>query len=293
MNANCPPPLETRHILIGCGEWGFRELPMKRHFEIAVGFGFHHLEFGIGGDFPGRLRSGMKDDEVERFRGLGTAFGIVASQCCLENDFTLPDAEAHGRMVKRTLEEIRLAHRLGATQVRLFAGFTPAAEMTEAIWQRMIAAFEDCQKACDPLGLSIAIETHGKITECGGAAHHEHTVSTDPESLRRLLKELPPRVGFNFDPGNLKAVSPDDSSFCLSLLDARISYCHLKDWKRKNGGWEAVAIGDDGLDYSTLLPRMSYDGVYLVEYEPTGDVEAGLARSLAYLRRIGIALRFQ
>lgn len=269
-------------LLVGCGEWGFRELPMERHFEIARDFGFRYLEFGIGGDQTGRLPVKLTDRDIAAFCDLGDRYQIKTPFCCLENDFTTTDARA-------ALAQIQLAKQCGATHVRLFAGFTPATAMTEAHWRRLHDAFAHCAA----LGLTIAIETHGQITMKDGAAHHVHTVSTDPVCLRRLLKELPARVGFNFDPGNLKAVAPADTSYCLDLINDRINYCHLKDWRRKGTGWEAVAAGDDDLAYATLLPKLKFPGPYLIEYEPTGDVEAGLRRSLDYLKRIGYQLRFE
>lgn len=285
--------MKPHPLLIGCGEWGFRELPIEQHFEISHRFGFKYLEFGIGGDFPGRLPAELSRDEIAAFRALGAKYDQLTPFCCIENDFTLANANEHGGMVRKTLGEIQLASELGASHVRLFAGFTPAAEMNDAIWSRLIDAFQKCQNLCTQLGLKIAIETHGKITMAGGAAFHEPTVSTDRPALQRLLRELPPEIGFNFDPGNLKAVAPEDDRYGLDLINDRINYCHLKDWKRHAGGWTAVAIGDDDLDYAALLKRTKFSGVYLIEYEPTEDVEAGIARSLAYLQRAGIAFRFQ
>ena len=282
-----------RPFRLGCGEWGFRELPIERHFEIAREFGFRFLEFGIGGDFPGRLDGNLSDAEIRNFRELARNHEMATPFACVENDFTLPDAREHAALLDRTLDEIRLAARLGARQVRLFAGFTPLTEMTPAIWERMREAFERCDELCESLDLTIAIETHGRILWREQTAHHLPTVSTDPESLRRLIEQLPARIGFNFDPGNLKAVDPDDRDFRLGILNERIHYCHLKDWKRCGDGWVAVAIGDDDLDYGQLLPRMRYSGGYLIEYEPVEDVEAGIRRSLEYLQRIGIQCVFE
>lgn len=285
--------MNTEPLLVGCGEWGFRELPVEKHFEIAQRFGFKFLEFGIGGNFPGRLSGTLSESEIDAFRALGKKYGLHTPFCCIENDFTLPDEVDHATMLRKTLGEIELAAKLGATHVRLFAGFTPAAHMTEEIWVRLLDAFQQSQALCTRLGLKIAIETHGKITMRNRAAFHEPTVSTDRSSLQRLLPSLPPEVGFNFDPGNLKAVAPVDRSLCLDLLNDRINYCHLKDWKRNGDGWIATAIGDDDLDYAPILKRMKFSGVYLIEYEPTHDVEEGIARSLTYLKKIGIPYRFQ
>ena len=101
-----------------------------------------------------------------------------------------------------------------------------------------------------------------------------------------MLREMPERIGFNFDPGNIKAVRPEDASCCVDVIDTRINYCHLKDWRRQGEGWVATAIGEDQLDYAALLARMSFDGVYLIEYEPTHDVTDGIRRSLAHLDQV-------
>lgn len=265
---------------------------MAEHFRLATKFGFRTLEFGLGGGQTGRLPAAPTDREIVDFRGLAARYGIATPGCCLENDFTLADPAAHAGMVDATLRQIRIAARCGARQVRLFAGFTPAAEMTPLHWERMLAAFRAADALGAELGLTLAIETHGRITLRDGAAHHEHTVTTEPAALQRLLRELPPRIGFNWDPGNLKAVAPGDRLCALPLLNGRITYCHLKDWRPQGAGWVACAIGDDDLDYAPLLREVRYDGVFLIEYEPTHDPEAGIQRSLDYLRRLGLELEF-
>lgn len=270
---------------LGCGEWGFRNLPMKQHFEIAADFGFHEMEFGIGGGQPGRLPGQMTQANARGFRELADSFGIETSYCCLENDFTSADVSKHERQVRDTLEQLRWAAECGAKFVRLFAGWTPASEMTEAIWGRMFNAFETCQKECEQLGLTIAIETHGVIHEMDGVAQHLHSVTTRRDCLERLLRELPQQIGFNYDPGNLKPFAPDDRELCLDLLNGRIRYCHLKDWRQVGDGWVACAPGDDDLDYGSLLPRIDFDGVYFIEYEPLDDTIDGIRRSLDYLNQ--------
>ena len=276
-----------RIISVGLGEWGFRNLPMRQHFEIAAQFGCRWLEFGIGGDQVGRLPEFPDAGQIAEYRALNEEFGIQTPFCCIENDFTLADAGAHAAMIEKCSRQLLAAAECGATHVRLFAGFTPAAEVTPTIWSRMISAFEAMEEQCAGLGLTIAIETHGGIRfNDDGSATHINSVTTDPDCLRRLMEELPSRVGFNFDPGNIKAVRPDDPDCCLSIINERINYCHMKDWSRQGEGWVAVAIGDDDLDYTPLFERMSFSGVYLIEYEPLHDCEEGIQRSLDYLERI-------
>ena len=279
-------------MIVACGEWGFRDLEMEDHFRICRRFGFHYMEFGIGGDVPGRLPEEMSRDQISQFAALGNKYDIETPFCCLVNDFTLPDQAAHGRMVEKTIASIRLAAELGARLVRLFAGFTPARALTEEIWERMLDAFVRCEPVCADLGLTIAVETHGKVTFRGNVGRHEHTASTDRGCLGRLFRELPATIGFCYDPGNMRAVQPDDERYALDLLNDRINYVHLKDWHQTNGGWVTVAPGDDALDYARLLPKVKYQGVYTIEYEPTEDVQDGIQRSLDYLQRIGQSVAF-
>lgn len=273
-------------MLVGCGEWGFREMPLERHFEICRDFGFQWLEFGIGGGQTGRLPEEPTEQDIAAFRALGEQFGIETPFCCVENDFTLAEADAHQKMLVKTLAQIQAAAACGATHVRLFAGFTPVIAMNNSIWDRMFDAFARCDLLCEQLGMQIAIETHGAIHfDSQGAAIHSHTVSTYPDAIRHLLEGLPTRVGFNYDPGNLKPLAEGDPLLRLDLIDSRINYCHLKDWRPRGEGWVACAIGDDDLDYGPLFERMSFDGVYLIEYEPLEDPLEGIERSLNYLHR--------
>lgn len=273
-----------KDLKIGCGEWGFRELPMEDHFRIARSFGFKWMEFGIGGNFRGRLQDDLSHDGVGSFVEMAKDYQIQTPFCCIENDFTLQEEASHRKMVDYVLRQIPILSALGAGYVRLFAGFTPVEQVTDEIWDRMVNAFHICQAECKKHRVKIAIETHGRLTWRDGGAVHTHTVSTHAEYVKRLIRELPPGVGFNYDPGNLKAVNPADKTYLLPLLNDHINYCHLKDWRRLGEGWVACAIGDDDLDYGPLLAQMHYDGVYLIEYEPVEDVEAGIERSLSYLR---------
>ena len=276
-------------MIVGCGEWGFRELPLEEHFRIARDFGFRFLEFGIGGGQVGRLPEQMSEGDVETFRTLANEYAIKTPFCCIENDFTLPDAVQHEAMVTKVQDQIRWAAQCGATHVRLFAGFTPSSE----IWTRMTHAFASCEAITTARNMSIAIETHGGIRfHDDGSATHFHSVSTDRQALERLLAELPSNIGINYDPGNLKAVAPEDHRYALDIVNRRVNYCHLKDWQRQGAGWVACAPGDDDLDYGKLLPQLDFDGVYLIEYEPLEDTEDGIRRSLEYLRSIDPDLRF-
>lgn len=283
----------SHRLRVGCGEWGFRALPMADHFRIASSFGFRELEFGIGGGQPGRLPEEPSPADVAGFRALVAASGIATPGCCIENDFSAGTPDDVQLAVVKAIRQSRAAAECGARQMRYFAGFTPWAAMDDARYSRMVDALVACDRELERLGLTMAIETHGAIDHRpDGSAVHTPTATTHPEGLARLLRDLPPRIGFNFDPGNIRAAHPLDRSCAVDLLRGRITYCHLKDWVRTGAGWTAAAVGDapDGIDWAALLPRTGFTGTHLVEYEPLADTRAGIDRSLAHLAAVGFGL---
>ena len=280
-------------VKVGCGEWGFRELPIEEHFRIAAELGFKTIEIGIGGGQRGRLSEAPDAREVAELLAISDRYGVRAPFCCIENDFTLGAPAAHEAELDKVLRQASVAADCGATHVRLFCGFTPLESMDEERWVRMLGAFEEADALCSSRGMQIAIETHGAITPLAdGSLCHRETVTTHPEALARLVHELPPSVGFNLDAGNLKAARPADRSYALDIIDGRINYCHMKDWARAGEGWRAVAIGEDDLDWGALLEAMSFEGVHLIEYEPTEDVVEGIRRSLAHLDQVAAGWAF-
>jgi sugar phosphate isomerase/epimerase len=274
-------------IMVGCGEWGLRNLPIDEHFAVAQRLGFRYLEFGIGGGHAGRLPEEPTVKDVKAFLKLAAAHGVQTPFCCLDNDFTMSNLLKHMRSVERVVEQINAAADCGATQVRLFVGNTPYKRMTDDSWRRMIEAFETCNTVSADLGVRIAIETKGAVKKnADGSMTHASTASTSFEGLNRLVDDLPPAIGFNYDPANIKAAEPDCQDLHLPLLNHRISYCHLKDCKRSGEGWVSCAVGESNLNYESLLEQMRYDGVYLIDYDDPEDLEDGIKRSVSYLNRV-------
>ncbi|SMG40916.1 sugar phosphate isomerase/epimerase family protein [Arenibacter troitsensis] len=273
---------------IGLGWWGFRELPFEEHLNICNQFGFKILEIGIGDELPSTFSIGLDETVIGKSMSLASRFGIKLPYATVENDFTLTNLEDHNNMIEHVYNAIEQAALFKVSHIRLFVGFMPAEDITNKIYFQVIDAMKRCSQICREYDISISIETHGRIIHKNGIAFHYNTMSTDPKFLERLMRDLPGNVGFNYDPGNIKAVRPADKTYCLDIINERINYCHLKDWKRKQGGWEAVAIGDGDLDYTRIFEKMKFDGIYLIEYEPVQDLKNGISRSLNYLDNIGV-----
>lgn len=272
---------------LGVGEWGFRNLDMEEHCKITSKLGFHYMELGIGGGFKGRLSADMSEEQICRMKECFADYHIQTPFLCLENDFTKGSAEEIDRSVQQVKKEALLAQNFGVTHLRLFAGFTPIADFTEQTWKNLLRALEETNQFCKQLQMKISIETHGKLEKHGDGVIHIPTVSTDQQALSRLLCNLDDNVGINFDPGNIVPLQKASPESYVERFNDRINYCHLKDWiQNEDGSWTAVAAGEGNIDWKNLLSRMTFDGVYLIEYEPTEDVEDGIRRSLTHLRSL-------
>ena len=272
---------------LGVGEWGFRNLPMEEHCKITSRLGFRYMELGIGGDFAGRMSADMSDRELRMIKSCLKDYGLKTPFMCLENDFTRGSTEELEQMIVQVKKEALFAKQFDVTHLRLFAGFTPIAEFTEDTWSGLLRALREVNGFCETLGMKISIETHGALKPLGEGVAHLQTASTDRAALGRLLAELPRNVGINFDPGNLVPLRAGDPAEYLPILGDRINYCHLKDWvQNSDDSWTAVGVGEGAINWKKLLEQVNFDGIYLIEYEPTEDVEDGIRRSLTHLRGI-------
>lgn len=279
-------------VSLGFGEWGFRAQPLENHFASARRLGLGVMEFGIGADhlWPGRVPAAPDADRIRSFRALADRNGITTPFAVVENDFTFSSSVRVEAEVQKVLSAIATAHKCDATHLRIFAGMRPWEKMNETIWTTVLDALDTCASAARGLGMELAVETHGLITMAqDGSELHHHTMTTHPEGIARLHREMPVGVGFNYDPGNLRAVAPGDPTCAAELVRGRVNYCHLKDWSRVGTGWRTVAPGDDSLDWVGVLQLAGYEGVALLEYEPMEDAEAGTRRGLEYLSSLGAA----
>jgi len=275
---------------LGLAEWGMRDLPVEEHYRLTREFGLKYLELGIGGYMPGQIPVGMGPEWVQTLNGYSKKYDVKTPYMCFGNDFTIEDEKEILEKTDEIIADLPACNEIGVTHIRLFSGFSSHEEIVGARWDLLIQALNKVAKACDKYDMQISIETHGRLEPKGDGVIHHHTTSTDKDAIARLLKDTPQNVGINYDPGNLKPVQNEDVISYLSLIGTRLNYCHLKDWKQlDNGSWIPVAIGDvpnTTIDWKRLLDTIAFDGVFLLEYEQTHDIEDGFKRSLDFISRI-------
>lgn len=268
----------------GTAAWGFRETPLERQLEITRKLGLSVLELGIAGHDNDRLQVGASDADLAAVAALFRSHGVSLSCASTGNDFTHADETASLADLEKVKTVTTLAAKLGVRYLRIFAGFSPAEEVTGKRWDRMVSCLNEAVLHADALGVTLAVETHGGVKPVPGGIAHFHSTSTRPELLSRWLGEVSPHVRLLFDPANLGAVGMDEKAILALYQDLKpqISTFHLKDFKRVSAtAIQPCACGEGQLDWGKLMPEFrAFEGAGFMEYEMTADIEAGLKRTL-------------
>jgi sugar phosphate isomerase/epimerase len=276
--------MTTSTMQFGCAAWGFRETPLEQQLEITRQLGLDILELGIAGHENDRLQVDASESAIASVPALYYRKGVSLKGASTGNDFTQEEPVACLADLEKVMRVTTIAARLGAHTLRIFAGFSPAAEVTGARWDRMVLSLNAAVEHASRHGVTLAVETHGGVKAVPGGITHFHSTSTRPELLKRWLNEVSPQVRLLFDPANLGAVGMNEVEI-LDLyheLQPRIASFHLKDFKRVSAtALEPCACGEGQLDWSKLMPEFrAFPGVGFLEYEMTGDIVDGLKRTL-------------
>ena len=278
-------------MIFGNAAWGFRETPLEKQLQITKEMGLEYLELGIGGHRNDYIQLDAGDEILEGARELFNRYGIKLLCASTGNDFTLASETECLNELKNIKGAIDIAGKLGIAHLRIFAGFSPAAEVTGKRWSTMRNCLCESSEYASGVGVSTAVETHGGVESEYGGVRHFYSTSSKPELLLNLMAQLPSEAKVVFDPANLGAVglNGNEINALYRKLKPRIAYMHLKDFKPSltgGGLLSPCACGEGQLDWEKLMKEFSeYPGVGMIEYENTEDIRDGLKRSLEVLRK--------
>lgn len=264
----------------GAAAWGLREESLESQLKITRKLGLELLEFSIANYDKDALQLGATDAEIEAVKHLFRQYGIRLECGCTGNDFTNDDAPAQ---IAKVCEVIDIARKLGLRYLRIFAGFNSDSVVYGERLTQMLDALKACQKHAEKSGVCLVVETHGGVTALeNGALLHFNSATTRIDLWAEIFKT---GVSCTYDPANLSAVGSAGAVEFYERFKTHIPYIHLKDFRDVPGGVVPAACGEGRLDWPKLMKALaSYDGPAMIEYELPGDVEDGLARSLAFLK---------
>lgn len=178
---------------------------------------------------------------------------------------------------------IVIAEKLGIRYLRIFAGFSSDSVVIGKRFDRMLECLRETAEFAKAHHIVPVVETHGGVAVNGEALVHFASTSTRVDCWKQILET---GVSINYDPANLAAAGSTDPVAFYGMFQKHIEYVHLKDFRDVPGGVVPAACGEGRLDWPKLMAALaSYRGPALIEYELPGDVEDGLRRSLAFLRK--------
>ncbi len=269
----------------GLAVWGLRFTPLREQLAMTRRLGLELLELGIAGFRTDLLQADSSGCFTDTVRELFRANSLKPVCAATGNDFTFPKESDTLESLDRTLAALKLADALGIRYLRIFAGFSPVAEVTGERYRLLVDCLNKVYEAAKRTQVIPVVETHGGVEGLAdGSVRHFASISTEYETLDRLFNDVP-GMRLNYDPANMYLLDKDVCDFYRRYQE-KIDYVHLKDFVRKGQGWVPAACGAGKMDWPALLTEMrSFDGPAVLEYEIPADVEQGFSVSLDFLRK--------
>ncbi len=243
----------------------------------------------------------LTPDQLARAKALLEAHGMQVSavatpffKCPLPGEASSEQGPLHGAR-SLTFDDhlallargVELARFFGARYLRLFA-----------FWRREQAAF--WEPLANAVQAALTATAGSDILPC---LENESSccVATSAELAEAARRFPEPRLRFIWDPGNSTYAGLPPRAEDVAVFVHRVAIVHLKDARFLSSQGKAVAclLGEGDTDYPQqlrLLALAGYDGFLTLEphYRQNGDLAAGMAASVAALRRLadeaGVAL---
>ena len=187
--------------------------------------------------------------------------GLKVSALAARNDFVQSDPDAVAFQVDRMRRVAHLATVLCDEPILRSEGGAPKDSVPQEYWgDALYECFARCTSFADEMGVTLAIDNHGIVTN-------------DGDLLIALLKRVNhPRIGSNLDTMNFRWAdnSIEECNRFYTQLAPFVKHTHLKDGTGSFKEYRGAALGEGEIDLLhalSCLKNTGYSGVYLAEYE--------------------------
>ncbi len=205
--------------------------------------------------------------------------GLKVSALAARNDFLQSDSEAIVFQVQRMQRVAQLAQILCDEPILRSEGGAPKDGIAQDSWgAALYECFSRCTDFADEMGVTLAIDNHGIVTN-------------DGDLLIALLKRLNhPRIGSNLDTMNFRWADNaiEDCNRFYSELAPYVKHTHLKDGSGSFKEYRGAALGEGEINLQhalNCLKNVGYDGIYLAEYEgPETQNGVGYGKCLKWMK---------
>ncbi len=250
---------------IGVIHYNWPGFSFEEFLRFAAETGYQYVELQIGDVWTPDTDN--PEANAERVRKLVESYGLTVSALAAGNDFLQTDEEAIRYQVERMKRICGLTRILHEEAVVRSEGGAPKESVPRQKWlDALTECFRRCLDFVDEMGVALAIDNHGYIT-------NDYTI------LLALLQRLNhPLIGTNLDTMNYRWYG-HDLQVCKRVYELMAPYAkhtHFKDGFGSLAEYRGAALGDGEIDLLhalECLQRAGYSGVYCAEYE--GSEAAG------------------
>jgi sugar phosphate isomerase/epimerase len=207
------------------------------------------------------------DAYAEKLKDHAAKKKLAVSGVPVRSDFCQADPAKWKADVQSVKDWTARAAKAGAKTVRIFAGAVPKGDTLEAAQKRVIAALEECCPVAEKLGVALALENHGGITDT-------------PEHLLDLVKPVKsPALGVNIDTGNFKTPDPyaDIAKIAPYGVVAQVKTEVSPGGKTQEADLARVV---------KILKDANFHGYVALEYEAKEDPKVAVPKHVKELRKL-------
>lgn len=242
------------------------KMSLEDVIDYCANLGFDGLD-ATGYYFPGYPEV-PSDKYIYSFKKKAFINGITINGTGVGNDFTVPDSESRKSHVQLVKNWIRVAEKLGATVMRIFAGRkVPAGYTFDQTLEWMIPDIKECVEHGRKHGVIVGLQNHNDFTK------------TADEIIRIVEAVNSEWFGVMLDVGSLRQSDPYEQ--IAKLLPFAVS------WQLKENVWYGEKeVPIDLKKVRAIIDKGGYRGFLPIETLGEGDpkvkVKAFLAKVQEY-----------
>ena len=207
------------------------------------------------------------DAYLNKLKAHAAAKKLAISGVPIRSDFCQKDPAKWKKDVEETKAWTLRAAKLGAQTVRIFAGNVPKGDTLEDAQKRVVAALEECCPVAEKVGVYLALENHGGVTET-------------PEGLLALVKPVKSSaLGVNVDTGNFKTPDPyaDIAKIAPYGVVSQVKTEVFPNNKKEPADLARVVA---------ILKDANFHGYVALEYEAAEEPKEAVPRHVRELRKL-------
>ena len=207
------------------------------------------------------------DTYLDKLKAYAEKKKLAISGVPVGNTFTVKDESERKKHIQSVKDWTARAAKIGAKTVRIFAGTKDKDDTFEQAQKRVVDAMNECCEVAEKLGIYLALENHGGITDSA-------------EHLLELVKPVKsPALGVNIDTGNFHTADPyaDIAKIAPYGVVSQVKTEVYPGNKKQEADLGRVV---------KILKDANFHGYVALEYEAAEDPKTAVPRYVKELRKL-------